>query len=98
MELCSDKFVSETTFSKYYSFGAGGDFINPKVCQKRSKLLFHLPTLIERWKSIVKENLSLSTRFWDHYLKIVNFRLTMVTSFTQKMCQEGPNWYFMYQC
>ena len=47
MELCSEKFVSETTFSKYYSFGAGGDFINPKVCQKV-------------WR---KGNLSLSTRF-----------------------------------
>ena len=97
MELLSEEFVSEITFSKYCSFDSGGDIINPKLGQKRPKLVFHVPMVIERWKSIVKENLKWSIHFWNNYLKVFKFWLHMVMSPTQKTGRKGPNWYFMYQ-
>ena len=82
--LWSDEFVSDTNFSKYCGFDYRGDVINPKLGQKGPKLVLHVPMMIERWKSIVKRNLKWSIRFWNHYFKILKFRLPVVMSSTQK--------------
>ena len=63
-------------FSKYSSFDSRGDVINPKFGQKRPKLVFHVPIVIERWKSRVQRNLRCSIRFWNLYFKILKFWLT----------------------
>ena len=60
------------------------------MCQKRSKLIFRVIMVIERWKSIVKEYLSWSISFWNHYLKILKFWLNMVMSSTQNWFKKGP--------
>ena len=75
MELWSEEFVSEKAFSKYCSFDSRNGLINPKLGKKRPKLVFHVPMLIKRWKSIVKGNLTWSICFWNHYLKILKFWL-----------------------
>ena len=57
--------------------------INPKLGQQGSKLLFHIPMAIERWKSIVKGNLRWTITFWIHYLKILTF-LTFLKVLTSR--------------
>ena len=47
-----------------------GDVINPKFCQKGPQLLFHLPMLIERWKSEVKGPWRWIVRLRNSSLKI----------------------------
>ena len=84
MKLWSDEFVSENIFSKYCSFDSLGDVKIPKLGQKGPKLVFHVPTVVEKWKSIIKENLRQSIRLWYHYLKSLKFWLPQVTSSTQK--------------
>ena len=75
-------------FSKYSSFDSRGDAINPKFGQKRPKLVFHVPIVIERWKSRVQRNLRCSIRFWNLYLKILKFWLPVVKSSTQKWVKK----------
>ena len=61
-------FVSEIAFSKYFSFDSRVDVINPKLGQKGPKLVFHVPMVIERWKSIVKKVSVFETiilKFWS---------------------------------
>ena len=55
MDLWNEEFVPKITFSKYCSFNSHGDVTNPKLGQKGSKLVFNVPMVIERWKSIEKE-------------------------------------------
>ena len=44
--------------------------------QNGPKLVFNVPVVIERWKSIiVKENLWWGICFWNHYLRILKFWL-----------------------
>ena len=90
IELWHGEFVFEITFSKYCSFDSHGDVINQKWCQKRSKLIFHVTMVIERWKSIVKGYSRWSISFWNHYLKILKFWLNMVMSSTQNWFGKGP--------
>ena len=90
MELWSEEFVSEITFLKYCSFDSCGAVINPKLGQKGSKLVFHAPMVIRRYKSIVKRNLRWSVHFWNHYLKIFKFWLPMVTSKRSKLVFRTP--------
>ena len=59
-----------------------------KLNQKGPRLVFRVPVVIIRWKSIVKENLRLSIRFWNHYLKILKFWLPLVTSPTRKWVKK----------
>ena len=73
IEVWSEEFVSEITFSKNCSFDFHAEVINPKLRQKGLKLLFHVPMVIKRWRSIVKGNLSWNIPFWNHYLKILKF-------------------------
>ena len=75
MKLWREKFVSYVTFSKYFSFDSCGDVINPKLCQKGAKLVFHVPMVMEKWKSIVKRDFRWGIRFWNHYFKILKFFL-----------------------
>ena len=84
MELWSEEFVSEINFSKHCSFDFHGDVINPKLGQKGPKLVFHVPVVIERWKSIVKGNLRWSICFWNHSLIILKFWSPVVMPSVQK--------------
>ena len=88
MELWSEKLLSENTFSKYCSFDSHSDAINPKLGQKGPTLVFHVPTVIERWKSIIKGGLRGSISFWNYYLEIWKFWLPMVTSSTQNKVKK----------
>ena len=40
---------------------------------KSSKLVFHVPIMIETWKSIVKCTLRWIIRLWNYFLKILKF-------------------------
>ena len=73
IKLWSEEYVSEVTFSKYSSFDSPSDFIKPKLGQKELKLVFHVPMVKERWKSIVKGNLRWNNCFWIHNFKTVKF-------------------------
>ena len=64
------EFVSEISFSKNCRFDSCGVVINPKLGQKVSKPVFHVPMMIGRWESMVKGNLRWSIPFWNDYLKI----------------------------
>ena len=44
-------------------FDSRGDVINPKLGQNGSRLVLHVPMVIERWKSMVKGNLRWSVVF-----------------------------------
>ena len=88
IEVWSEEFVSKITFSKNCSFDFHAEVINPKLRQKGLKLLFHVPMVIKRWRSIVKGNLSWNIPFWNHSLKIFKFWLPVVTSSTQKWVRK----------
>ena len=47
--------------------------------------------MIEKWKLVVKGNLRQNVRFWNHYLKILKFLLTLLTSSTQKWVKQIKN-------
>ena len=68
--------------------------INPKLGQKGLKLVFHVPMVKRRWKSIVKGNPRWSIRLWNHYLKILKLWLPVVIN--PKKGKKNPNRYFMY--
>ena len=102
------KFASVTNFSKYCNFTSSSQNIailrlNSKLGQKGSKLVFHIPMAIEKWKLIVKRNLKWSIIFWNYYLKILSFLtfLKVLTSRSDavipKMAEKGPDLYFKYQ-
>ena len=86
MELWSDEFVSEITFSKYSSFDSRGDVVNPKLGQKGPKIVLHKPMVIERWKLIVKGKLIVKyIRFWNYYFKVLIPRGIPCTNVDRKM-------------
>ena len=84
MELWSEKFVSEVSCS----FDSCGNIVNPKLGPKGSKLVFHVPMVIEKWKSILEGNLKWIIRFRNHYLKIVKFWLLVAMSSTQRWVKK----------
>ena len=89
MELWSEEFFAETTFWKYSGCDdLCCDVINSKLGLKKCKLVFHVSTVRERWKSIVQRNLR-SIRFLNHYLKILKFWLPVRMTLTSKMGQKG---------
>ena len=51
------EFFSEISFSKNGRFDSCGEVINPKLGQKVSRPVFHVPIMIERWESMVTGNL-----------------------------------------
>ena len=97
MEHGSEDFVSYITSSKCYSFDSRGNVINPKLGQQGPGLVFLVPMVIKRWKSIVKEKLRGGFRF----LKALSQNFEVLTPrgdiINPKMDQKGPDWYFMYQ-
>ena len=89
MELWSEEFFAETTFWKYSGCDdLCCDVINSKLGLKKCKLVFHVSTVRERWKSIVQRNLR-SIRFLNHYLKILKFWLPVRMTLTQKWVKRA---------
>ena len=62
----------------------------PKNVSKRSKLVFHVPMLIERWKSKVEGTLRCIIPLWKRFLKILKFWFSLATSSTQNWLEKGP--------
>ena len=88
MELWSKEFISEITFLKYCSFDSLDDVINRRLGQKGPKPVIYATMVTERWKSIARGNLRLSSRFWNHYFKMFKFWLSVVASTTQKWVKK----------
>ena len=86
------KFVSEISFSENCGFDSRGDLINTNLGQNGSKLVFHVPIVTERWKSIIKIN-------WGKLflLEPLSQNLEVLTPCCEvinlKNSQKGPNWY-----
>lgn len=73
----------ETTISKFWSFDSSWWRHQPKNGWKKFRLVYHVPMLMERWKSKVKDILRLIIHLWNHPLKILKFWLKIMTSSTQ---------------
>ena len=63
---------------------------------KKSKLIFHVPILIEWWKSKAKGTLRWIFCLWNRSLEIFKIGLNVVTSSTKTGSKKGPNLYLMY--
>ena len=62
----------------------------PKNLSERSKLVFHVPMLIERIKSKGEDTVRWVIRLWNRSLKIFKFWLNKVTSSIQNLLKKGP--------
>ena len=69
-------------------------FHQPKNGSKRFKLVFHVPILIERWKSKGKGTFRWTIPLWKCSLKNLKFWLNVVTSTTQYWLEKGPKLVF----
>ena len=61
----------------------------PKNSWKRSKLVFHVPTLIGRWESKVKGTFRWIIPLWNRSIKILKFWLSVVMWSTQNWLEKG---------
>ena len=88
-EIWVKVFIFENTFIKYWSFDSLWWHHQPNNWSKSSKLVFHVPIFIERYKSKVKGTLTWNIRLWNCFLKILKFWLNVVTSSNQNWLEKG---------
>ena len=86
--------VFESTISKFKVLTPCGKVTKSQKWVKLSKLVFHLPMLVERQKSKVKENWYFEVKYSFMKPLSQNFEVltnsTWVTSSTQNWLQKGP--------
>ena len=73
----------KTTISNFWRFDSPWWHHQSKNSSKRSRLVFHVPKLLERWNTKVKGTLRWIIRLWKRSLKMLKFWLNVVTLSTQ---------------